>query len=262
MTLLIGATAGLAVPTFQAFSAPSTASATAAAPSGQSMPTTSPTGWKLKFSDDFSTNVALGSWNSTTAPKWRAYSGKDSTGHGTYSASKTVSQTGGLLNVNLHTEAGVPLVAGLVPQISTMTYGRYAIRWRADTAPGYKQVFLLWPNSGQRPEGEIDWPERNLTTYPYTMGFLHRKNAIGPQGWAKVAMDASQWHTTVIEWRAGSLRYFLDGAKVYETTLGVPNTAFHLVLQQETQISGGAPIPLASAKGNVQIDWVQVSTLG
>lgn len=235
--------------------------AAAAAPSGQSMPTTSPAGWKTTFTDDFNSSVALGAWNATTAPKWRSYSGPDSTGHGTYSAPKTVSQTGGLLNINIHTEAGKHLVAGLVPQMGTQTYGRYAIRWRSDVIPGYKQVWLLWPNSGKRPEGEIDFSERNLTDYPWTMGFLHRRNAVSSQGWAKVPYAISAWHTTVIEWKPGLLMFYMDGVKQYSTALGVPNTPFHLVLQNETQMSGGAPMPLSIAKGNVQIDWVQVSAL-
>lgn len=235
--------------------------AAAPTPSGVAMPTTSPAGWKTVFTDDFNTPYALGSFPTSATSKWGAYTGPDSSKHGTYSPTKVLSVHDGYLNVNLHTEAGKPLVGAIKPRIGvSQTYGRYAIRWRASKASGYKQVFLLWPDSGVRAEGEIDFPERNLDSTTL-MGFLHRKNATQSQGWSQSATVPGDWHTTVIEWKPGSTDFFLDGVQVYHGAIGTPNTPMHLVLQNETQMSGGAPMPAANATANVQIDWVQVSAL-
>lgn len=228
-------------------------------PSGQAMPTTSPAGWKTVFTDDFNTPYALGRFPISAAAKWGAYVGGDSIGHGTYSPTRVLSVHDGYLNVNLHTEAGKPLVGAVKPHVALpQTYGRYAIRWRASKASGYKQVFLLWPDSGVRAEGEIDFPERNLDSSNIA-GFLHRKNAVKSQGWMFAPADSSLWHTTVIEWKPGLVEFFLDGVKTYSSMIGVPNTPFHLVLQNETQMNAGAPMPAANVSANVQIDWVQIS---
>lgn len=230
-------------------------------PSGQSIPTASPAGWRTVFTDDFTTPYALGKFPTVPTAKWGAYVGLDSIKHGTYSPTRVLSVHDGFLNVNLHTEAGKPLVGAVKPHVATpQTYGRYAIRWRASKAAGYKQVFLLWPDSGVRAEGEIDFPERNLDSVNLA-GFLHRKNAVASQGWAFQATDASLWHTTVIEWKPNLVEFFLDGVKVYSSTVGVPNTPMHLVLQNETQMNAGAPMPAASTVANVQVDWVQISAL-
>lgn len=233
--------------------------AAAVTPSGVAMPTTSPTGWKTVFTDDFNTPYALGSFPTSATSKWGAYTGLDSIKHGTYSPTRVLSVHDGFLNVNLHTEAGKPLVGAVKPRVATpQTYGRYAIRWRASKAAGYKQVFLLWPDSGVRAEGEIDFPERNLDSLNIA-GFLHRKDAVKSQGWMFAPADSSLWHTTVIEWKPGLVEFFLDGVKTYSSNIGVPNTPFHLVLQNETQMNAGAPMPAANVSANVQIDWVQIS---
>lgn len=244
--------------TFGVAALSNTSLAATATPSGQAMPTTAPTGWRTVFADDFNTAVPLGSFPAK-APKWGAYVGLDSVKHGTYSPTKVVSVHDGYLNVNLHTEAGKPLVGAVMPKgIAPQTYGRYAVRWRASKASGFKQVFLLWPDSGIRAEGEIDYPERNLDSVNVA-GFLHRKNAVASQGWAFQALDANLWHTTVIEWKPNLVEFFLDGVKVYSSTVGVPNTPMHFVLQNETQMNNGAPLPAPTAAANVQVDWIQIA---
>lgn len=68
--------------------------------------------------------------------------------------------------VELHTQNGVHMVAAPGPVISGapgkddgLVYGRYVIRFEADPVPGYKPAWLLWPDSNDWSDAEIDFPE-------------------------------------------------------------------------------------------------------
>ena len=93
--------------------APATAGAlsTATAPSGENMPVGDLPGWKQIFTDDFTTNVPLGSFPAAVSSKWGAYLSpwKDTSGNGTYSPG-VVSVSGGLINSDIHTTNGVSMV--------------------------------------------------------------------------------------------------------------------------------------------------------
>lgn len=216
------------------------------------------------IAEDFGTPCPLGQFptHPAYAPTWGAYQDgwPDSMHHGKYMPSKTVSVDGGVLTIDVHTEAGVPCVAALLPKYSRMTYGRFAIRWRADefAGEGYKMVWLLWPNSGNNEvDGEIDFAERNLNTKT-AGGFLHRPVPM-PQGSMSTPLTPPDgWHTTVIEWSPGLVVFLLDDVEVYRDSRGVPHGPMHLVLQVETQMNDGAPIPAPALRGKVQLDWVSI----
>ncbi|MEJ7696114.1 MAG: hypothetical protein WKF78_05700 [Candidatus Limnocylindrales bacterium] len=130
----------------------------AAAPAGD-LP-----GWDLVFKDDFSVAASEGQFLSRY-PSWRAYPAgwNDSSGHGTYDP-RIISAHDSVLDIHLRHEDGKFLVTSLGPVLSTgskyQTYGRYAIRFRADAIVGYKAAWLLWPRSEVWPrDGEIDFPE-------------------------------------------------------------------------------------------------------
>lgn len=235
------------------------------APSGQAMPVGDLPGWRQTFADDFTTDVPAGSFPATVSSQWAAYSDgwKDTTKFGTYSPSKVVSIAGGVLNKYIRTDNGVPLVAAIVPKVPGssnygITYGRFAVRFRTDSLPGYKLAWLLWPDSGNRAEGEIDWPEMNLDG-DLIWAFMHRTNPTksGDQAWFNMTADVSNWHTAVIEWSPNLVVYLLDGVEIGRTTERVPKTPLHWVLQTETELHTTAK-PSATVKGNVQVDWVSV----
>ena len=233
-------------------------------PSGEPMPVGDIPGWHQIFADDFNTDVPLGSFPAAVSTQWGAYPDgwHDTTGNGTYDASHVISVSGGLMNMYLHTEGGVHMVAAPMPRLPGATgsgggllYGRYTVRFRSDPVPGYKTAWLLWPDSETWPrDGEIDFPEGNLNST--ISGFMHRQN--GTSGSDQDAYTTSQtyttWHTSVLEWTATECRFILDGVTLGTSTSRIPDTAMHWVLQTETQLSGGAPSD--SAAGNVQIDWV------
>lgn len=232
--------------------------------SGEAMPTSDLADWQMVFSDDFNTPVAMGQFPAAVSSKWSAYpSGwTDTSRNGRY-APQVVSVHDGMMDIYLHTEAGVHLVAAPVPVIPGATtwndqlYGRYAVRFRADPVPGYKTAWLLWPKSNTWPrDGEIDFPEGNLNST--ISAFMHRQGATtgSDQDHYRTNARYPDWHTAVVEWAPGRVQFFLDGVSIGKSTTRVPNTPMHWVLQTETAIDGSS-VP-DDAEGHVYIDWVAI----
>jgi len=227
-----------------------------AAATGSSMPTGDLPGWKQVFADDFATPVALGGFPGPAySAKWTSYDGfTDTSGAGSYSMSKVLSVQNGSLDLNLRTEGGKALVAAPVPlqagQWGGWAYGRYSVRFRADAVPGYKTAWLLWPDSDDWNDGEIDFPEGELSGS--IEGFVHQPGNPSQNAFAvNTGARYTAWHTATIEWLPSGVTFLLDG-RIVGTTRTSPSKAMHLVLQTET--ADGRPA--ASAAGHVQIDWL------
>lgn len=232
--------------------------------SGEPAPTGNLPGWTHKFTQDFNTNATLGQFRAVYGAAWDGYNGYEDTSRnlgrpagqrGLYSASKTVTVQNSILDVYVHTEGVQPYVFALTPPDTRQLYGRYAVRFRSDLVQGYKVAWLLWPDSEDWVEGEIDFPEADLGTN--INGFSHditgnpRINA-----WVvNTNTSMQQWHTAVIEWTPTVLRFKLDN-QTWQTTnpKAIPTKSMHWVLQTETHLSSTPP-PV-SAAGHVQIDWV------
>ncbi len=242
-------------------------------PSGVPVPIGDLPGWRQIFTDNFPTDVALGSFPAAVSSKWWAYpegypgGWKDSPGKGWYSPQRTVSISNGTLKINLHTERVsasngtlVHWVAALVPQIGTpkngQLYGRYAVRFRVTRADaGYKMAWLTWPDSETWPrDGELDFPEGDLRGT--ISGYMHRQGgtSAGDQDAFETGIPfGTGWHTVVTEWTPGAVRYILDGQVIGTSTNRIPNTPMHYVIQNETSFSGE---PTNAAVGGIEIDWV------
>jgi len=158
-------------------------------------------------------------------------------------------------------------VAALLPRVPGSSkygqlYGRYEVRMRADTLPGYKIAWMLWPDSGTTTtgasggggNGEIDFPEGELSDNTKIWGFVHRQNGTtgGDQAWFRIPLNFNGWHTYAMEWSPNLVVLRVDGVEVGRTTERVPNTRMHWVLQTETSLK---MTPADSTRGNVQIDW-------
>jgi hypothetical protein len=232
-------------------------------PSGQSAPVGDLPGWKQIFVDDFGTAVPLGSFPVASNGRWSSYGwgARDTSRNGAYSTARVVSVANGVLRKYLHYADGDYRVAALMPVLPdggvNQLYGRYAVRFRADAVEGYKVAWLLWPQSERWPaDGEIDFPEGDLTGS--MCAFMHRTGATSgsDQDAYCTTTGFRDWHTAVIEWAPGSVKFYLDGRLIGHSTSRVPNTPMRWVLQTETRLSGGPPPP--SAAGNVEIDWVAI----
>jgi beta-glucanase (GH16 family) len=247
-------------------------------------------GWHQVFADNFANeNVPLGgfsgcSWptgapitqvhcaglaaHPTVEAKWFAYPDgwSDTTGNGTYYPSKVISIQNGLMNLHIHTETirGViqHMVSAPVPKIPLgsgslggLLYGRYSVRFRADSLHGYKTAWLLWPDSNIWPQGgEIDFPEANLDGA--IVAFMHHRNATSgsEQDAYPTSVTYNSWHTATIEWAPTSCRFTLDGSVIGTSSSLIPNVPMHWVLQTETALDGS--VPDNATAGDVQIAWV------
>ncbi len=229
-----------------------------------SMPVGNLPGWKQVFTQDFKTDVPLGSFRQSSYMKdLFPYTGGDTYGHGEYDATKVNSVSGGILDWFLHKEDGQSYVSAIVPEIPSshwgQLYGRYSIRFRSEVVPGYKIAFLLWPDSNDWDQGEIDFPEttslenggNSIYANLYPVG---DRSVSDSTGFTTNTPPASKsWHIATIEWAPNSLTYILDGVKLGTKTHGIPNTPMHWVWQVETAVGG--PAPGSDASGHVQVDW-------
>ena len=249
-------------------------------PSGVPVPTGNLPGWKQVFRYDFQQKVPLGGFSGCTAgptilrsncsglPQsvrsnlWAYPDGWPDGNTGKYLPSRVLSIHNGMLDYYLHTTGRVHAVAALVPKIpgavkgNGLHYGAYAIRFRANSIPGYKVAFLLWPDSEIWPaDGEIDFPEGNLDrTVDAAMHFQGGRSLISQDVYRSNATFSS-WHTAVIEWTPTKCRFILDGHVLGTSVSLIPSTPMHWVLQVQTV--AGAP-PADRVAGHVEIAWITV----
>lgn len=241
---------------------------TAADPSGLALPVGNMPGWRQVFTDNFTENVPVGAFPAAVSSQWGDYldGWKDTTHHGTYYPSKVVSIRNGAMNMYLHSENGVLMVAAPYPKIPAATasqgntYGIYEARFRADPVVGYKTAWLLWPDSNsQKSGGEIDFPEGNLWQ-PEIKAFSHDPGPYVQKKQAQFTAHAkfSVWHTATTVWTDKQVLFLLDGKVLGDAKnpASIPHTPMHWVLQTETR-TGEGPLS-ATAAGNVDIDWVSV----
>ena len=224
-------------------------------PSGQPMPVGDVPGWKQVFTEDFTTDLPLGSWPGAYGAKWADYTGgPDTSGTGWWDATRTVSASGGAADYSLHPENGTPQCAAILPRLPAQTYGRYEVRFQVDPGlRGWSSAWLLWPDDDGWPQhGEMDWPEGELTGS--MQGFMHHADPAGGQdAFDSGTTFASGWHTATTEWLPGSVAYYLDGRLVGSSTAQVSSYPMHWVLQSETAY-GAKP----TTAGHIKIDWAVV----
>lgn len=225
-------------------------------PSGIPMPTTNLPGWTLKFSEDFTTNVPIGSFPDAVSAKWRAYNDgwPDTSRIGMHAPHKIISWHDSMMDINLKIENGQPLVAAPLPvaPLDRQLYGRYAVCFKADAVPGWATAWLLWPISETWPrDGEIDFPEGRLNAY--INAFMHHQGATsgGDQDAFNSGKPYNVWHVAIIEWTPASVKFILDGVTIGTSTTRIPNTVMRYVLQTETAYGS---VPTQSA--HVYVDWL------
>ncbi len=232
-------------------------------PSGQAMPVGDLPGWHQVFADNFANDAyPLGSFSgcqSTGCPgassfPWGATPDghPDTSGHCQYTPSQTLSVSGGVLDVFVHTASnGTCMGAALFPLMPKLTFERYSIRFRGDPVAGFKEIAFLWPVDGIH--GEIDYPENHLDST--ITGSLHTiAGGSQIQRWTS-GVASTSWHTATMEWTPSSVTFILDGVILGTTTLDVPQTPMTLIVRGESDLAP-APKPLPSSQGHFQVDWL------
>ncbi len=224
--------------------------------SGQPMPVGNLPGWTQTFTEDFKTPVARGGFPGPYAGKWMSYNGfPDGTNTGRYDSS-IISVHDGVLDMNLHTRDGVARGAAPVPLVNGQwggqLYGRFSVRMKSDSLPGYGPAFLLWNDSGNFDDGEVDFPESDLSEnskgYNHCVGNAKANCLVVDTGFSY-----TDWHTYTINWTPTRVNLELDGKSVGSST-SVPYRPLHWVMQVATR--GLVPDP--SINGHMLIDWATV----
>lgn len=220
------------------------------------MPVGNIPGWRQTFAEDFSTRVPLGSWPGGYGAKFDDYTGApDTSKQGYWNTKAITSATNGQLDFYLHNQNGVPQAAAIVPKTSQL-YGRYSVRFKVDPGmDGWASAWLLWPDTDNWNEGEVDFPEGELTGA--INAYTHTLNNPQNNAYALTTPTpfAGAWHTATTEWKKSGLKFFLDGAQVGSTIKGVPKTSMHWVLQSETAYGNR---PTDADAGHVKIDWLTI----
>ena len=260
---------------------------TTADPSGQAMPVGDVAGWHQVFADAFTTPVPVGAFSGCSWPNGASLTSINCTGlaswpsveanlfaypdgwsdsrYAVYYPSRVLSIANGVMDYYIHTEtlngttyhmtsAPVPKIPGGSGSVGGQLYGRYAIRARFDSLPGYHVAFLLWPDSNNWPaDGEIDFPDDPFDTSTLD-AFVHYGTSnsslfdhFGTAG------NLSQWHTYQIDWTSAALSFYLDGNLLGTETAHIPRTPMHWVFQTDTW--SGESAPRSTTVGHVQIDW-------
>lgn len=223
--------------------------------------------WKLVYDQRFSTTATAAQMSSKYGSLVVGYpDGYGTTYGGTYQPSTVLSAHDGYLDMWLHTDpkTGKPVSAAPVPQgWVNQTYGRYEVRFRADVMPGFKQAFLLWPDSDVWNDGEIDWPEGGYASgdrmRPASAVPGSYRDACGcmtfkPDQPSYAPTSHTGWHTAVTEWTPTAVSFFWDGKLIATDTAAVPRVPMHYVLQTERDWY----TPKASVQGHVQVDYFKV----
>lgn len=245
-----------------------TATTTTTTTSGNGLPTSSLPGWALAYSEDFTTAFAAGAVSSAGVfpvayPKLAAYQSgwQDTSKKGVYSP-QLLSVHDSFLDIPILTTSDGVHHVNAPTVLHGQSYGRYAVRFRLPSAlPGYKTAWLLWPDSEKWPtDGEIDFPEENLDSSSTVQAFMHYALSTGGQDAfsSSVHLADGLWHTAIVEWLPGSVKFFMDGTLIGTSTKNVPVNPMHWVLQTETNLDGAAIDPAVS--GHLLVDWVAVWT--
>lgn len=264
-------------------------------PSGIPVPTVNSPGFRLTYVEGFDREAPLGSFPGLQYPRIGVYGkpytsgdyfdtsrdpsyGRPAGQWGLYSAPRTCSVSSSVLRIRPHTEGLRPMVCNILP-LATMPvypalwtgqlYGKFEVvaRFR-NVLPGYKVAWLLWPMVGSNTtgaangiggNGEIDFPERNLSSLDAVTGYMHWQNGTkgSDQYQSTMACDMRLWHKYTIEWTPGACAFSVDDFIFGRFTDRVPNTPMRWGLQTETTLTTLAP-PVDS-QGDIEIDWLAMS---
>lgn len=236
-------------------------------------PTSRPTvpgeipGYTRVCAEPFDVPAATGTFGTTDSQavvytggcQWRNYpDGWPSThtgGQPGYAPAQVLSVHDGVLDFDLKDINGYAAGASPSPVLANnsqyQTHGRYMVRAKFDSVPGYHVAWLLWP------EIETDWQcaESDFPEFGLDQTEVHAFHHFGCAGdfdQFSTTIDPTQWHTYEQRWEPGGRSYYIDGGLIGTSTNAVYSGLQRWQLQVEP--AGWAP----GGAGHVLVDWVVV----
>ena len=206
-------------------------------------------------SDEYNGNqVNLSKWGLFGAPAGqRSGCAPGYQGNGQRCGSQTT-QSGGYLHV---TGTADGRTGGMYSQMPSFRYGRIEVRQRSvaladNGGETYRTVPLLWPENGaDYGKAEIDFAERELDTSQVHL-FAHHGDG---QEHCRQAIDPAAFHTFAVDWRPGTISWYVDGALV--CTVAAKITSYD-------SSNGGAQMDMFSKTGTLMrparqdVDWIRM----
>jgi hypothetical protein len=107
----------------------------------------------------------------------------------------------------------------------TLGYGHYEFEVKSKNAPG--GYALLWPGNDQWPGPELDLFEIHFGGGGYATVHWNDNGHDAYQSFDMPDLDPTQYHRYGVDWRAGSLTFYVDGRQFARTTEHVPADAAH-----------------------------------
>jgi len=143
-------------------------------------------------------------------------------------------------------------------------YGYFEARIRYSAGNGLWPAFWMNPADGSWPP-EIDIVEAypNRDTWPgatrmYSTLHYGASNSSHEVIYDAGASLAGGWHTYAVDWRPGSLTFFLDGRAIGQITQDVPAKPFYMILNLAVGNWSDTADSSTPSPSTMEIDWVRV----
>lgn len=254
--------------------APSASSPRSPAPPYRpNLPTTSTPGFKHLAGQDFDKDAKAGKVASRDPDADLPYQDwilpyANWSGHrgGQYRFQENVSVHDGMLDVNVRSIDGRNTGAAWIwlhpdPVFKNygFTYGAVEQRVKVvGNIPGYGVANLLWPDSEDWGDGEIDFPEAGFDEEPKAYHHCLAPRPADNCSIFETGASWSEWHVYRIEWRPTGTSYYIDGRLIGTNTDSTPRTSHHWVTQIARDTAGHKDSKL---QGNYLVDWVRFEEL-
>jgi len=243
------------------------------APYRRKLPTKSTQGFKHLAGQDFDEDAKVGQVASRDREADLPYQDwilpyANWSGHrgGQYRFMENVSVRDGKLDVHVRSIKGKNTGAAWIWLHPDPTFKNYGFTYGAveqrvkvvGEIPGYGVANLLWPDSEDWGDGEIDFPEAGFgeepTAYHHCLSPRPKDNC----SIFRTGVTWSEWHVYRIEWLPTGTSYYIDGRLIGTNTDATPHTSHHWVTQIARDTKGRKDPRL---QGHYLIDWVRFETV-
>jgi Glycosyl hydrolases family 16/PA14 domain len=220
--------------------------------------------WKLAFHDEFADGALdTGKWSIRYPRSGAMCCSNQGNGEAQWYLPRNVVEQDGELHLVARREGvnGFGYSSGLIqskPSFS-FTYGFAEARMRLPEGSGFWPAFWTWPQNEQWPP-EIDAFEfygdnvRNVYLTYHAPGGADQSIVTRPD-WT------SDWHTFAIDWRPGSIRWYIDGTQVKaRSSADVSDIPMYLIANLAIADGSNAPAPTSQTPlpSRLRIDWIRV----
>lgn len=230
------------------------------------------TPWTQVYRNDFSQDMALGSWPGPYASSLYAHDGFYDHG-GYYKPKQTLSAANGYLSEwVLKANVGgtmTPIITTISPTIpggDEILRGRMIIRYGvfpegSDSMTNWSSTNMLLAKSHVWNDGEVNWPEGGLNadtggTAGIVVAFNHTLGNAAKNCSTQYRSDWKNegWHEYIIDWTPSYFRFYRDGIALGTSTCALPTKPMDYFFQISTL---DRPIS-DNSHGHILIDYIQV----